>query len=479
MGNIIFKTILGIIAGVVGWALVEPFKPQIDTPAWSVFETALMLAWGVFIGGAVGFHSGLNRGSRVHAFRELALGVIFGSIGILIGRGLSSPFVGLINMPGVGIMGRAIVFCIFGAGIGAGVGFSTFVPRRALQGLIGGAIGGAIAGFLFDIVGATLAGITLVAQGVEAGKVGEVGGPARGLTAAILGGCIALMIGIIEALAKSAWIRLELGRNEGKEWVIDKPTFMIGRHERADIPLFGDTNVAPQHAAIHKQGANYTVVDQGTPMGIGVNGQRVSQAVLRPNDVIQIGGMSLRFITKNVKAPRRDPEAMRNMAYSLGGPQAQVQMLPGQMPGQPLPMHPAALNAGGMQPTIMNSQPAPNLGATQVVSQGGMVPTQMYGQPAMAGGFVLVAMDGPIMGQRFPMTMPLELGRESAQVPMAFDGSSSRRHARVEVSGPLVNVSDLGSTNGTFLNGQRITNATAKNGDILKVGAISFRIESQ
>jgi hypothetical protein len=103
----------------------------------------------------------------------------------------------------------------------------------------------------------------------------------------------------------------------------------------------------------------------------------------------------------------------------------------------------------------------------------------MYSQPAMAGGFVLVAMDGPIMGQRFPMTMPLELGRESAQVPMAFDGSSSRRHARVEVSGPLVNVSDLGSTNGTFLNGQRITNATAKNGDILKVGAISFRIESQ
>jgi len=87
-------------------------------------------------------------------------------------------------------------------------------------------------------------------------------------------------------------------------------------------------------------------------------------------------------------------------------------------------------------------------------------------------------LDGPLTGQRFPITMPLELGRESQQVSLAFDSSASRRHTRIDPQGTQVSVSDLGSTNGTFINGQRVTNGIAKSGDIIKVGATSFRIES-
>lgn len=443
MGSIIFKTIVGIIAGVAVWAVVEPFKPGFATPQWGIFELVLMWGWAIALGASVGFMNGLQRGSRSHALREMGFGVLFAVIGVSVGRGLSTPFAALINSP-LTVIGRTGALALIGMGMGAGIGYCTLVVRRGIQGAIGGLIGGGIAGFVFDLVGSLLQGITLPMQGAVNGAVGEVGAPSRAITAALMCGAIALMIGIVEALSKSAWLRLELGRNEGKEWVIDKPMMTLGRHERADIPLFGDANVSPNHAVIQKQGGQYIVVDQGSTVGIGVNGQRVSQHTLQPNDVIQLGSVNLRFITKNVKAPSRGPEPGRAQAFPIGG----------QMPAQP------------MQPQMPMGQPVFDP-TVAVPAQPSLVPTP-----------TLLALDGPLTGQRFPLTMPLELGRESQQVPLAFDSSASRRHTRIEPQGAQVSVSDLGSTNGTFINGQRVTNGIAKSGDIIKVGATSFRIES-
>jgi pSer/pThr/pTyr-binding forkhead associated (FHA) protein len=455
MGSIIFKTIVGIIAGVAVWAMVEPFKPPAGTPEWNNFERALTWGWALALGSSVGFMNGLQRGSRTHALREMGFGALFALIGVSVGSGLATPLAPLINMPGIGVVARTLAIGFIGLGMGAGIGYCTFVPRRAIQGAIGGVLGGSTAGVLFDLTGDLTKSFTLAAQGVQAGQLGETGAPSRAVTAAIMCGAIALMIGIVEALSKSAWLRLELGRNEGKEWVIDKPTMTVGRHERADIPLFGDANVAPNHAVIQKQGGSYIVVDQGSPVGIGVNGQRVSQHTLQPNDVIQLGSVNLRFITKNVKAPKRGPEPGPAQSFPIGGqapvpqPQIQPQTPQPQMPmGQPV-----------FDPTV--AVPAQPIFASTPTS----IPT-------------LLALDGPLTGQRFPLTMPLELGRESQQVCLAFDSSASRRHTRIDPQGTQVSVSDLGSTNGTFINGQRVTNGIAKTGDIIKVGATSFRIES-
>lgn len=449
MGSIIFKTIVGVLAGVLVWAMVEPFKPAYGTPEWGLFELKLMWGWAIALGASVGFMNGLQRGSRAHALREMAFGILFAVIGVSVGRGLSAPFAALIQSP-LAVIGRTGALALIGMGMGAGIGYCTLVVRRGIQGAVGGLIGGGIAGFVFDIVGSMLQGITLPMQGAVNGAVGEVGAPSRAITAALMCGAIALMIGIVEALSKSAWLRLELGRNEGKEWVIDKPMMTLGRHERADIPLFGDANVSPNHAVIQKQGGSYVVVDQGSTVGIGVNGQRVSQHVLQPNDVIQLGSVNLRFITKNVKAPKRGPEPGRAQAFPVGG----------QMPVQPIqPMQPQMPQMQMGQPVF---DPTVAIQAQMPVSQ---APT-------------LLALDGPLTGQRFPLTMPLELGRESQQVPLAFDSSASRRHTRIEPQGTQISVSDLGSTNGTFINGQRVTNGIAKTGDIIKVGATSFRIES-
>ena len=115
-----------------------------------------------------------------------------------------------------------------------------------------------------------------------------------------------------------------------------------------------------------------------------------------------------------------------------------------------------------------------------------MNPTVAYGAPmqpmptqTVASGVpTLVALDGPLAGQRFMVNGSTTLGRESSQVPMAYDTQASRRHAEVTAGPGFVQVTDVGSTNGTFVNGQRVQSAQVRPGDVVKVGNTSFRLES-
>jgi ABC transport system ATP-binding/permease protein len=52
----------------------------------------------------------------------------------------------------------------------------------------------------------------------------------------------------------------------------------------------------------------------------------------------------------------------------------------------------------------------------------------------------------------------------------------SRLHCRVTASEPSLEVVDLDSTNGTFVNGERITRAVLKAGDRLTVGRVELRV---
>ncbi len=71
------------------------------------------------------------------------------------------------------------------------------------------------------------------------------------------------------------------------------------------------------------------------------------------------------------------------------------------------------------------------------------------------------------------------LGRDAA-VPLSFpsENSLSRRHAEVVRTGNKVIVRDLGSTNGTFVNGNKVATDTPLHpGDSVQFGAIRFRYE--
>jgi diguanylate cyclase (GGDEF)-like protein len=85
----------------------------------------------------------------------------------------------------------------------------------------------------------------------------------------------------------------------------------------------------------------------------------------------------------------------------------------------------------------------------------------------------LVTLSGPQFGEVFPLVLgrPNELGRlEGLEVTLRDDGVS-RRHARVTVDDRGALLEDLGSQNGTWVDGERVTSARLVDGSRLVVGA--------
>jgi adenylate cyclase len=65
----------------------------------------------------------------------------------------------------------------------------------------------------------------------------------------------------------------------------------------------------------------------------------------------------------------------------------------------------------------------------------------------------------------------------TSDIPI-FDPTISRKHAELHVSAGGLTVKDLGSSNGTFVNGARITESKAGAGDSLTFGKVAFQLEA-
>ncbi|MCH8275032.1 MAG: FHA domain-containing protein [Armatimonadetes bacterium] len=479
MGGLLFLMLAGGLGGLIGWAVTEPFAPDvfpsIDLPSqvleqleweWGRWGVLFSFTIGAFIGLALGAVNGWMQCSRKHLWRGalggLVVGAIGGYLGLQLGGTLAHALFGpnVFTDPGVPlreqIIARTLVFAPFGALLGLTLGIAARSWPRAVQGMIGGLIGGVIGGALFDIIGSNFGGAILAARGTPPGEYGEVGILSRAVASVTTGAAIGLFVGIVERLSRKAWLRLELGRNEGREWIVDASQTFIGRSETAHVPLFGDPNIAPMHACIYRKSGNYTLVDGGAPMGIGVNGIRVPQAVLKHGDIVNIGSYNLRFLLRGSHAAAPAPvDVARSSAASAMGPDPAAQPVgAGPPPQRAAPMNAPAIPQD--QPTVQTAPPPP------------------AGQPQYA----LVALDGPISGQRFPLgTGEMIAGREAAGIQLSFDQSASRRHAAF-VTGPAgVMVRDLGSTNGTLVNSVRVQEMALRPGDTVKIGSTTFRLE--
>lgn len=71
---------------------------------------------------------------------------------------------------------------------------------------------------------------------------------------------------------------------------------------------------------------------------------------------------------------------------------------------------------------------------------------------------------------------PLTVGRGADSSVLLVDPSISRHHARLECRQGTVLVSDLGSRNGTFVNGARVERAVVAAGDVVRFGKVAFRL---
>lgn len=93
---------------------------------------------------------------------------------------------------------------------------------------------------------------------------------------------------------------------------------------------------------------------------------------------------------------------------------------------------------------------------------------------------VLIGMSSTVKGQKYEITQDeIFLGRNAQNHFALEDKSISGRHCSIVRNGRKYNLIDLGSTNGTRLNGASIVKAPLRPKDIIQVGGIELMFDGQ
>jgi pSer/pThr/pTyr-binding forkhead associated (FHA) protein len=102
-------------------------------------------------------------------------------------------------------------------------------------------------------------------------------------------------------------------------------------------------------------------------------------------------------------------------------------------------------------------------------SQGGALPPK---------GVALRFISGKYQGGEYPLEEGREvlIGRSSDLDMVLVEEMVSRRHARIELRNGIISIEDLGSTNGTFVNGEKIVRGELREGDRVLIGTSILKV---
>jgi signal transduction histidine kinase len=90
----------------------------------------------------------------------------------------------------------------------------------------------------------------------------------------------------------------------------------------------------------------------------------------------------------------------------------------------------------------------------------------------------LVVTAGPDLGRTFPLTADAVVGRLSSNPVCLSDLRTSRRHCEIRFTPAGLELYDLGSGNGTRLNGVAVQSAGLRNGDLIHLGDTALRFDA-
>jgi pSer/pThr/pTyr-binding forkhead associated (FHA) protein len=231
---------------------------------------------------------------------------------------------------------------------------------------------------------------------------------------------------------------------DGREYTIAGDTLVFGREAGSDVVIAG-TEVSRRHAEIQATPDGYVLNDLSVN-GTYVNGERVGrQHLLARADVIRIGHDEFRFYADAplvAERPRRS------------------------VPQVTAPQPPTG--AGARLSDTLHGIP-------QSALAGAVTPTQ----PQKAALASLLVRNGSLKGRRLPVKVPLvNIGRAEFNDVVIADPSVSTSHAKLQRRDDIWMLSDLGSTNGTFVEGERLSGEVALGpGTTVKFGEIAVLFE--
>lgn len=84
------------------------------------------------------------------------------------------------------------------------------------------------------------------------------------------------------------------GKKAGTEWLARRFPFRVGRESSADLHL-EDDGVWDRHFEIHLQSAERFILASQPEAFTSINGEIVQEAVLRNGDLVEAGGLQIRF----------------------------------------------------------------------------------------------------------------------------------------------------------------------------------------
>ncbi|MFF3698297.1 FHA domain-containing protein [Streptomyces sp. NPDC002221] len=252
----------------------------------------------------------------------------------------------------------------------------------------------------------------------------------------------------------------------GSTWTLDPSrSYTLGRDPQGDL-VVDDARVSWRHATLSWSGRSWVIEDHGSTNGTYVRGQRIHQMDIGPGSSVHLGNAT--------DGPRLNLTGAAAAAYAQ--PSAQQAQA---APVQPQPQQTPPQQGGWSQPQ-QPQQPQ----QAQVPQQQWQQPPPQQPQFPQQGGPAGAA---PAYGDRSPTTFHqvalgrvMRIGRALENELVVSDLQVSRQHAEFHATPDgRMEIRDLGSHNGTYVNGQPI----AKGGsvllgpqDIVGVGHSTFRI---
>lgn len=234
--------------------------------------------------------------------------------------------------------------------------------------------------------------------------------------------------------------KLEFAGTQRPAILLNKPSIWLGRDPSCEVVFDANSaTVSRKHVEIRLDGDSYLLVDNNSFNGTLVNEQRISATVpLYHDDEIQlgVGGPVLKFNSPSRKAPA---------GASLAG-QRSIQ---------------------SSKPLIQTTEP--DSPKTIVFSKGTASPRVEPGDAAEPQLLMSIA---------FGQKNELSIGRDETN-DITLDGLQiSKRHARLIRSGADTVIDDLGSTNGIYVNGNRVSRQALSVGDSAQVGTFILRVDA-